>query len=173
MKRLDLGMIGSALFSLMVAFMIGGCGGDTVQEKVIVEDPVEEIVFMYATVQYKNNEFMGTTRAEPAIDGNFQIYNLGTGALVGTMQADTSVSNIDGRELGLCDGATVSDTGVDGNCTLPSYKVEHCPDTRNGDFNPAYSPAVCNSNGYFWCSLARQCLNKPVNVPTCGEIGAR
>ncbi len=173
MKRLDLGMIGVALTTLAIAFMFSACDNDTVQDEVNVEDPVEEIVFTYAAVQYKNNEFMGTTRAEPAVDGNFQIYDLGTGVLVGMMQVDTSVSSINGRELGLCAGAVASDTGVDGDCTLPSYKVEHCPDTRNGDFNPAYSPAVCNANGYFFCSLAMQCLNKPVNVPTCGEIGNR
>jgi len=48
-----------------------------------------------------------------------------------------------------------------------------CPDTRNGDFDPSYPPQLCNSNGYFWCSLARQCLNKPINVNACGEIGSQ
>ncbi len=51
-------------------------------------------------------------------------------------------------------------------------ELETCPDTRNGDFNLNYLKPVCNSNGYFWCPLASQCLNKPENVLTCGEIGS-
>ena len=159
---------------LILAFLFVGCNSiDGVPPTSPIATEPEEPTYTYATIKYKNNALMGTTRAEAPDNGNYQIYDFGTGIIVGAMQADTSVTDISGRELGLCEGATVTDTGVQGDCILPSYEVAICPDTRNGDFNPSYSPSVCNGNGYFWCSLAQQCLNKPVNVPSCGEIGNR
>ncbi len=144
--------------------------------------PTSPIAKTYGKVIYKDNTIMGTTKIEPIVNGGYQIYNIGTGSVVGFIQADAVVNNIGGKDLGICEGATVTVQGLSGDCILPIINpiqifkpvVDNgtCSDTRNGDFNPSYNTSVCNANGYFWCSLAHQCLNKPVNVPTCGEIGS-
>jgi hypothetical protein len=58
------------------------------------------------------------------------------------------------------------------NEMIEPVKTNRCLDTRDGNFDPSYSPAVCNSHGYFWCSIAKKCLDKPINVNECGEIGS-
>jgi len=159
--------------------------------------------FTSATIKYNDGAVMGVTKAEAGVNGGFQIYHIGTGEVIGFIQPDGKVNDIGGVDLGVCSGAVISDTGVSGDCIVPAENPNkpkpvkpqtpqqpqtpgqpqkptkpvitdpNCPDTRNGDFNPSYSPAVCNGNGYFWCSVAKQCLNKPINVNECGEIWER
>lgn len=150
----------------IIAFLFVGCGSD--------DAPENQIQYRSAYILYSNGTtVMGTTKAEPGVNGGFQIYGT-TGHVNGFIQADGSVNDVPGNDLGVCVGANVNDYGVD-NCILPTAapKAEECPDTRNGDFNPSYSTAVCNANGYFWCSIAQACLDKPINVNECGEIADR
>ncbi len=178
-----------------------GCSDDLVNEAIDkYNTDGEPTTSTSATIKYSDGTTMGVTREEAAVNGGYQIYHIGTGEVMGFIQADGSVNNMGGEELGVCAGSTVSDNGVLGDCTVPTanpYQVAvqpqpvsapkttcafstvrtntsgTCPDTRNGDFNPSYSPSVCNSNGYFWCSLSGECLNKPINVPECGEMSTR
>ena len=47
-----------------------------------------------------------------------------------------------------------------------------CPDTRDGTFPQSSVPSTCYASGYFYCSIAGLCLDKPMNVNVCGEIGS-
>lgn len=164
------------ILALGLVFILAACD----QSSTVTTVAPAPVVHTYATVSFNDESVLGTTRIEPIMNGGFQIYNIGTGEVAGFIQADTAVNDLYGNDLGLCNGAVISDNGVKGDCTLPVPNPDApviddgtCKDTRNGDFNPSYSPIVCNENGYFWCSLAQQCLDKPVNVPQCGEIGER
>ncbi len=182
MKKATYGII----ITMVLIFGFTGCS--EINEKIDEYSGDDEITTpTSATIKYSDGSIMGVTMAEEAVNGGFQIYHIATVEVVGFIGADGLVYDMGGRELGVCEGATVSDNGVLGDCTVPAenpYQAPAqpasssnpsgaCPDTRNGDFNPNYSPAVCNKNGYFWCSVASQCLDKPINVIECGEMHTR
>lgn len=155
------------------------------------EKPVKDEIYYAGTVKYIDGSVMGVTRAEHQINGGFNIYDIGTAAVLGFITMDGSVNNIGGRSMGICQGATVTDNGLQGECTVPVknpiiaqeeqirlYKEQtqdatpapslpNCPDHRNGDFNPEYSPEVCNANGYFWCSIQKKCTDQTININEC------
>jgi len=212
MKKTIYGIVTAAV----LIFGLTGCTEDIKDEidkynetdEVATTGAASPMATSSATIMYRDGEIMGVTKHEAPINGGFQIYHIGTGEVVGFIQADGSVNNKGGAELGVCAGAVVSDDGVTGDCHVPTEDPERtitvappagtttedpartttatcsfptpsgntsgdCPDTRNGDFNPSYSPSVCNANGYFWCSLSQSCLDKPINVNECGEMSTR
>ena len=161
------------LLMLIATILIVGCGTD----EVIPEK--EYIIYTSGVVKSSENTVLGVTKEGAPINGGYAIYDITTDEITGFIQMDGSVNDLGGKDLGICEGAVITDTGMVGTCLLPPSFIYvpgvpgDCLDTRDGIFNPAFSPAVCNSHGYFWCSLARQCLNKPINVQECGEMSQR
>lgn len=162
--------------TLILMGLMVGCDIDDYEPKIPTD-----INFTHATVNNYDSTIFGVTRDEYGANGGYQIYNFGTGVVVGFIQPDTMVNNLAGENIGLCKGATVTDFGVSGDCILPKPKIVEpeitkptipCPDTRDGTMPNSSSPSVCNEHGYFHCSLSGGCLNKPSNVPWCGEIGS-
>lgn len=69
----------------------------------------------------------------------------------------------------VCETNITVEVPVDENIT--EEVVLPCPDTRL-TYNPEYSIAECGENNFFWCSIEQKCLDKPINVDICGELGS-
>jgi len=78
-----------------------------------------DVSYVAGTVKYSDGTVMGVTRAEPMVNGGFQVYDFGTGQPIGFIQVDGSVNNMGGVNLGVCNGAVIGDAGVNGECALP------------------------------------------------------
>ncbi len=188
--------------SALVILAIGlvGCSDNVIQkavESATSSETSDTTQYTAGTIKYEDGTDFGVTRKEALNNGGFQIYSIGTGEVIGFIQVDGSVNDIGGNDLGMCQkNTTITDTGLQGDCIVPGLKPAgpqlengsslnledlpypqpkdpNCPDLRNGDFDPSYSPAVCNANGYFWCSIAKACLDKPINAKECGEVSER
>lgn len=126
-----------------------------------------------ATLYNYDNTTLGMTRNEASVNGAYVIYEFGTGNPIGSIGFDAIAYSTDGTKLGLCGATIVSDKGVIGDCVLPNTEpVLPCPDTRDGQFLASPDPSYCALHGYFYCSIAGTCLDKPANVNYCGEIGS-
>ena len=167
-KLPGLGMLAIALLTLLIV----SCS-DLTDYNAPVEDKIQ---FTHATINNFDGTMFGVTRDEYGSNGGYQVYDFGSGLVVGFIQPDTMVNDLAGIDLGLCTGATITDFGVDGDCILPKPEVVEpilpCPDTRDGTFPQSTNPTVCHDHGYFYCSVVGHCLNKPENVNICGEIGS-
>ena len=191
MKKTTYGIIAT----MVLAFGFMGCSESDIREA-LGEDNGDDktTVSTSATIKYSDGSKMGVTRAEDApVDGGFNIYSIGTGAVVGFIGADAVVNNIGGRNLGVCAGATISDSGVSGNCTVPAANPSQvptsttptstlqptpcsqsytstpsgCEDRRDGTFNISWNQQTCNQHGYFYCTLSNSCTDQTINIPEC------
>ena len=147
-------------------------------------------------IKYSDGTSMGTTRAEPQVNGGFSIYSIGSGAVVGFIRLDGQVNDVGGRNLGVCAGSTVSDSGLSGDCTVPSANPTQavstpqtttpssqpaatgctstssttpagCEDRRDGMFDVTWNRPTCEQHGYFYCTLNNICTNQTVNINQC------
>ena len=146
-------------------------------------------------VRYNDGTPMGTTRTEPQVNGGFPIYHMGTGTVIGFIQLDGQVNDIGGRNLGVCTGSTISDSGLSGDCTVPfanpnqivstqtqtpesqsatsgcsntsSTTPAGCEDRRDGLFDVTWDRPTCEQHGYFYCTLNNICTNQTVNINEC------
>jgi len=103
---------------LAITMLISGCGGGGSSTK-------NEIV-KYGTIKFIDGSIFGFTKKEKPIDGRFGIYNEAMIDLLGWIRMDGLVIDIDGINLGVASGVTISDNGVYGVGSvpvLPSYKV--------------------------------------------------
>ena len=118
MKKTTYGII----LTMVLVLVFGFTGCSEIEEAIDKYNEDDKIATSTsATIKYSNGSKMGVTRAEDApVDGGFNIYSIGTGAVVGFIGADAVVNNAGGRDLGVCAGATVSDSGVSGDCTIPT-----------------------------------------------------
>ena len=71
------------------------------------------------TIKYNDGSTMGVTKSEPMVNGGFQIYDVGTGKPNGFILVDGTVINMGGKSIGICQGAHISDNGVEGECIVP------------------------------------------------------
>lgn len=71
------------------------------------------------TLYYKDGSVMGVTKQEGATNGVYSVYAQDGGHKIGTIGVDGSVSDLNGNDFGVCEGATISDNGVIGECSLP------------------------------------------------------
>ena len=158
------------ILSLIVMAIIIGC--DLNYKK---SSPTIEPDYSYATIKNYNETIFGVTKNEAPIDALYMIYDLGTGEPVGKIAFNSEVTDNIGIILGICKDTNVTDGGVYGDCILNNKPepVLPCPDTRDGTFPQSQDPQVCADHGYFYCSLSGYCLNKPINVNVCGEIGSQ
>ena len=153
--------------AIILALMLGtmgmmvGCGSDSETKSYTTAD-----INNYDGTKY------GETRNESPVNGSYQIYGFGTGNLVASIGYDSIVSDTSGTVIGTCENTVVSDAGVNGVCTLDGADPLPCPDTRDGTFPQSTVPQVCYDHGYFYCSIAGVCLDKPANVNECGEVGS-
>ena len=138
MKRISyISVIGAALLS---AVIFTGCSED-------IQDAVDEYRAdtqgSGSTILYSDGTTMGVTRAENQVNGGFSIYHIGTGEVIGFIGADGSVNDIGGRNLGVCQGATVSDNGLSGDCIVPTANpYQSSAPTQPTPFTPPTAPTA-------------------------------
>ncbi len=46
--------------------------------------------------------------------------------------------------------------------SMPIDEIE-----MSGDYDPSWTKAECDANGYFWCSIDQRCLNQPAAGSSC------
>ncbi len=150
-----------------------------------------DVVRTSGVIKYSDGTSMGTTRAEPQINGGYQIYDIGTGAVIGFIRLDGQVNDQAGRNLGVCSGSAISDSGLSGDCTLPTANPNQtpvqpipttpvspcnqtfnttpagCEDRRDGTFDVTWNRPTCESHGYFYCTLNNICTDQTVNINEC------
>jgi len=175
------------LFIVVIGFILVGCN-DTIFSKDNYKDDGSK-VRTSGVIKYNDGISMGTTRAEPQINGGFQIYHIGTGEVIGFIQLDGQVNDKAGRNLGICTGNAVSDSGLAGNCTLPISNPNQvsapiqpasspcsqsftttpsgCEDRRDGTFDVTWNRPTCEQHGYFYCTLNNICTDQTVNINQC------
>lgn len=150
------------IIAILVSMTVVGCGSSD-----------ESSTYSSATIVNHNGSTLGETRNEAPINGLYIMYEFGTGENIGGIGFDSIVMLNDGEVLGLCGATVVNDLGVVGDCTLPNNEpVLPCPDTRDGTLPQSSDPSVCYYHGYFHCSEVNKCLDKPLNVTECGEVGS-
>jgi len=69
----------------------------------------------------------------------------------------------------VADGGTYIYNG-DGTVTFISGDGNYLGDTNpepTGDYDHSDDAQECAANGYFWCPISQQCLNKPANGSSC------
>ncbi len=49
--------------------------------------------------------------------------------------------------------------------SLPVEEIE-----MSGDYDPSWTKAECDANGYFWCSIEQKCLNQSATGSSCRTI---
>lgn len=96
-----------------------GCGGGSSSERAS-----QEISFTSGTILYKDGSTFGVTREEAQEDGAFKIYDIGSGAHVGNIRIDAQVTDVNGNALGICSGATITENGISGECSLQGDNPE-------------------------------------------------
>ena len=180
------------LFVMVIGFTLLGCS-DAIFSKDNYKDD-DSGVRTSGVIKYNDGISMGTTRAEPQVNGGFQIYHIGTGEVIGFIRLDGQVNDKAGRNLGICAGSTVSDNGLTGNCTLPTANPNQvsiqapapiqpsslspcsqsftttpsgCEDRRDGTFDVTWNRPTCEQHGYFYCTLNNICTDQTVNINQC------
>jgi len=191
----------SKVYSLAAIVAMGlvllGCSDsiDKALDDIKGDSNSDSIVRTAGVIKYSDGTSMGTTRAEPQVNGGFSIYNIGTAAVVGFIRLDGQVNDIGGRNLGVCAGSTVSDSGLSGDCTVPATNPNQitapqptvtpsqpaasgctstssttpagCEDRRDGTFDVTWNRPTCEQHGYFYCTLNNICTDQTVNINQC------
>jgi len=93
----------------VLALGLAGCGGSG--------GGGGEVAYS-GTVYYNDGTKMGVTKQEPIVNGGYSIYDINSGEQIGFITVDGKVNDIDGRVIGICEGATISEDGVLGECTV-------------------------------------------------------
>jgi len=181
------------LFVVVIGFTLVGCSDAIFSKDNYKND--DSVVRTSGVIKYNDGTSMGTTRAEPQVNGGFQIYHIGTGEVIGFIRLDGQVNDKAGRNLGICAGSAVSDNGLAGNCTLPianpnqvsiqeaapiqppaslspcsqsfTTTPSDCEDRRDGTFDVSWNRPTCEQHGYFYCTLNNICTDQTVNINQC------
>lgn len=77
-----------------------------------------EAIFTEGKVIFADGTTLGVTRAEGQENGGFNIYDIGTGTIVGFITLDGSVNDTSGVSYGTCQGLTITENGLNGGCSL-------------------------------------------------------
>lgn len=106
-------IIQTTMIMALTATLFTGCGGGSGSSS-------ENDTFTSGTILYNDGSTFGVTREEAQVNGGFQIYDVGTGSHIGNIQVDSLVSDVNGNDLGVCTGTTITDKGVSGECSVPT-----------------------------------------------------
>ena len=101
---------GAILFIALI-FTINGCGGG---------GSTATKTYTAGTINYADGSVFGITKEEASINGVFNIYDIKSiNTLIGFISMDGVVTDINGLNIGVCSGASISDRGVSGSCNVP------------------------------------------------------
>ena len=87
-------------------------------------------------VRYADGSVMGVTREGEAINGGYNIYDIGTGEIIGWVDVAGNVNDVGGKALGACNGLLNDAENFNNSCTLtvenPSKPKPRKPSKSSG-----------------------------------------
>lgn len=133
------------LLTFLTVFVTGCGGGGTSLNS-------NDTTYTEGKVTFTDGSSLGVTRAEAQQNGGFNIYDIGTGELVGFISMDGSVNDVNGVDLGVCQNLDISDNGLNGECTLTinnplnESKEENTQSSSNEGGSGSNEPVTISAN---------------------------
>jgi len=109
--------------------------------------------------------FTGCTGDEASAGDGGNEYNVNSGGGDVTIN-DTTVTD-GGTYVNNADGTVTYVSGNSNTITLPNGEIVEVGDDPSGVYDPDYTQEECAAEGYFWCTLANQCMNSPADGSSC------
>ncbi len=102
----------TAVSLAVMVLALSGCGSSGSSSS-------NEKIYTSGTIYYADGSIFGITKEEAPVNGGFNIYDIELIDIIGFIQMDGIVIAANGVDIGICSGASISDSGVSGNCNVP------------------------------------------------------
>jgi hypothetical protein len=128
--------LNNAVLIAIMGLTMAGCEVDGGDDTNTASATTYEDYRQGVEVHYLDGSLMGVTREGVAVNGGYNIYNVGTGEVVGWIDVAGNVNDAGGVELSVCNGLLNEVDNFNNNCTLtvenPSKPKPRKPSKSSG-----------------------------------------